>query len=99
MKPADYTFRFTPTGDGPPLEVRVRRMLKAALRHYGLRAEWAHQPAIAHAAVSPLPAGRRSGVGPSDSSPVAGNAGNWHQRAGANDIQQRALSTAGNGKE
>lgn len=40
-EPEDFTFRFTPIGDGPPLAIRVRRMLKSALRHYGLRAEWA----------------------------------------------------------
>ncbi len=37
----DYTFQFVATGDGPPVEIRVRRMLKATLRCYGLRATWA----------------------------------------------------------
>jgi hypothetical protein len=37
----DFTFTFTATGDGPPVEIRVRRMLKSALRHYGLKASWA----------------------------------------------------------
>ena len=35
----DYVFRFTPAGVGPPLAIRVRRLLKVALRAYGLRAE------------------------------------------------------------
>lgn len=34
-----FSFRFTATGAGPPLAIRVRRMLKHALRATGLRAE------------------------------------------------------------
>jgi hypothetical protein len=46
MMPDDrFTFSFTATGDGPPAEIRVRRMLKAALRHYGLRASFVPTPA------------------------------------------------------
>ena len=36
--PVDFTFRFTAEGDWPPVEIRVRRMLKLALRAFGLRA-------------------------------------------------------------
>ena len=32
-----WIFSFQATGDGPPVEIRVRRLLKAALRGYGLR--------------------------------------------------------------
>jgi hypothetical protein len=39
-EPVDYTFRFEAAGDGPPLSVRVRKMLKSALRAYRLRASW-----------------------------------------------------------
>jgi hypothetical protein len=39
-----FVFGFTATGDGPPPAIRVRRMLKTALRCYGLRADWMPQP-------------------------------------------------------
>ena len=45
--PRDFVFRFTAVGAGPPVEVRVRRMLKMALRAYGLHAAFAgesHKP-------------------------------------------------------
>lgn len=32
-----WTLTFRAEGDGPPVECRVRRLLKAALRCYGLR--------------------------------------------------------------
>lgn len=32
-----WTLTFRAEGDGPPVEIRVRRLLKAALRTYGLR--------------------------------------------------------------
>ena len=35
--PDDWTLTFRATGQGPPVEIRVRRLLKAALRAYGLR--------------------------------------------------------------
>lgn len=35
--PETYTLTFCATGDGPPLAVRVRHLLKAALRSWGLR--------------------------------------------------------------
>ena len=35
--PDDWTLTFRATGQGPPVEIRVRRLLKAALRTYGLR--------------------------------------------------------------
>jgi hypothetical protein len=34
---AVYTVTLQPTGDGPPPIVRLRKLLKAALRSYGLR--------------------------------------------------------------
>jgi len=37
----DFTFTFRAVGDGPPEAIRIRRMLKSALRCYGLRAKWA----------------------------------------------------------
>ena len=36
-RPDDWTLTFRATGQGPPVEIRVRRLLKAALRAYGLR--------------------------------------------------------------
>jgi hypothetical protein len=32
-----WTLSFRAEGPGPPVEIRVRRLLKAALRRYGLR--------------------------------------------------------------
>lgn len=32
-----WTLQFSAAGDGPPLAVRIRRLLKAALRGYGLK--------------------------------------------------------------
>ena len=32
-----WTLSFKATGEGPPVEIRVRRLLKTALRAYGLR--------------------------------------------------------------
>jgi|GEM_PF-4241514 len=32
-----WTLTFRPTGDGPPTEIRIRRLLKHALRALGLR--------------------------------------------------------------
>ncbi len=40
-KVADFAFTFTAEGDGPPVETRMRRLLKAAKRRYGLRVQWA----------------------------------------------------------
>lgn len=39
-EPEELTVTFKPVGDGPPAAIRFRRMLKDALRIYGLRAEW-----------------------------------------------------------
>lgn len=35
--PEIWTLQFRAEGNGPPVAVRVRRLLKAALRQYGLR--------------------------------------------------------------
>lgn len=35
--PPTWTVTLRPEGDGPPPAIRVRRLLKAALRAYGLR--------------------------------------------------------------
>ena len=36
-KPATWFLAFRAEGDGPPVEIRVRRLLKRALRGFGLR--------------------------------------------------------------
>ncbi len=35
--PSNWLMEFRPEGQGPPAAIRVRRLLKAALRAYGLR--------------------------------------------------------------
>jgi len=35
--PDVWVLTFKPTGDGPPTEIRIRRLLKHALRSVGLR--------------------------------------------------------------
>lgn len=34
---SEWTLKFRPEGAGPPTEIRVRRLLKVALRAFGLR--------------------------------------------------------------
>lgn len=35
--PAIWTLSFIAKGDGPPIEIRVRRLLKSAIRTFGLK--------------------------------------------------------------
>lgn len=36
----EFVIRLTAEGSGPPLEIRIRKFLKCALRQYRLRASW-----------------------------------------------------------
>ena len=56
--PDDWTLTFRATGQGPPVAIRVRRLLKAALRSYGLRCISHVHPDDKPAPPTPPPAGR-----------------------------------------
>jgi hypothetical protein len=73
MDDEGFIFRFLPIGDGPPAEIRVRRMLKTALRVHKLRASWAGistQPVTTH-----TPGPERAFAGRSAVVPVIGSTG------------------------
>jgi len=51
LEAARWVVEFKPTGDGPPMANRMRAMLKAALRAYGLKAVAVRDPKPAEATV------------------------------------------------
>jgi hypothetical protein len=54
--PQRVSLTFVPTGEGPPFTIRVRHLLKTALRAYGLRCDgitWPAEPAAGAQASEP----------------------------------------------
>ncbi len=65
---------FEAVGDGPPTAVRIRRLLKGALRHYGLRCVAISDPEGTTRHPEPLKRARGAGHAlPSQPLPTASN--------------------------
>ena len=58
-----WTLAFRPEGAGPPVQHRVRRLLKAALRSYGLRCTRLDGPPAMEPGTEQLPARDKDGDG------------------------------------